>query len=595
MNNTRKGIVFGLFLFIFIYLLLRAYFTEPLHDEIATFYFFIYHGDFFGEQIVWDANNHLLNSFIGRGIYLLFGDHFFLLRLPNILAFGLYFWSGYKLLSKLKSENLKVMGMIALSMVPFVTEYFANCRGYGISLGFFLFALYQTTNYIDKQKFSYYIWALLAMLLAISANLTMLNVSLILLAYIGFVGVTNKRINVSFILATGLFLIAIVPFILFGFELKAHGALYYGSLDGLWDVTGSTLVKYVFFGEGQLAFWVTTFVLVGLLIHFGFFIKGKHWRENLLSPLTLFTWLFFFNLIGIVFLAEVLEVNYPEDRTGMYLIPLFILQVLWIFDRYDKQLLFAPIALFFIIVFGFKMSLHTSVFSPDDRMTDAFYQEVKKEIKPEYSIMTYGIMSWNWPHHESKSKEKASVGMTYNANATITDIILTKTTVLKNPEIVELYDTIAYDPSSTYIAFKRKTAIEKSIVFESEPKLSEGNGEYLTIFESDSLPVLNSMYPIQITASFDLYTEDKRNYMHLVIQTIDTNEQLVDYLYYPIDVVYHDQKIDETLIHHFVIENWNPSIKTLKVFLWNKGRSEAQIKNGKCYLYEVKTPEHGTR
>ena len=73
-----------LFLALLIYLLLRAWFVEPLHDEVATYFFYIYHGDFWGANMVVDANNHLLNSWLCHAIYRVFGDHFFLFRLPNM-------------------------------------------------------------------------------------------------------------------------------------------------------------------------------------------------------------------------------------------------------------------------------------------------------------------------------------------------------------------------------------------------------------------------------------------------------------------------------------------------------------------------------
>ena len=103
------------------------------------------------------------------------------------------------------------------------------------------------------------------------------------------------------------------------------------------------------------------------------------------------------------------------------------------------------------------MNLHSSVFSPDDRMTDAFYADVKKHLLPEHSLSLYGIMTWNWPRHESHSEVKSPGYNLGHTNKLLADIIVSKTTIIDNPLISEFYDTIAQDVPSTYIAFKRKT------------------------------------------------------------------------------------------------------------------------------------------
>ena len=96
LNNEKvnKLAVLTLFTCLFIYLLLRILYLDPLHDEVATYMFYFYQGDYIGESIHWDANNHLLNSFIGHKLYGIFGDNLPVLRSPNLLAFVFYFWGA---------------------------------------------------------------------------------------------------------------------------------------------------------------------------------------------------------------------------------------------------------------------------------------------------------------------------------------------------------------------------------------------------------------------------------------------------------------------------------------------------------------------
>ena len=137
-DRLYKGASILLFSFMFVYLLLRIIFNETLHDEVASYMFYFYQGDYIGENIQWDANNHLLNSFIGHKLYGIFGDNFIAFRIPNLLAFVLYFFGTMRLTKEFKTPYLKLTSLIALNTIPFIMEYFGNARGYGISLGFLI-------------------------------------------------------------------------------------------------------------------------------------------------------------------------------------------------------------------------------------------------------------------------------------------------------------------------------------------------------------------------------------------------------------------------------------------------------------------------
>ncbi len=117
-HKFEKGITISVFLFVFSYLLIRVFYNETLHDEIATYMFYIYQGDFKGETIVWDANNHLLNSFIGNKLYPIFKDNISLYRLPNLFAFVLYFFGLRELLKELKTKSVSVEFPRRLAAAP---------------------------------------------------------------------------------------------------------------------------------------------------------------------------------------------------------------------------------------------------------------------------------------------------------------------------------------------------------------------------------------------------------------------------------------------------------------------------------------------
>ena len=314
-----------LFVFVLGYLLLRIFNVETLHDEVATYIFYFYHGDFIGDAIQWDANNHLLNSFIGHLMYQFVGDNIPVLRLPNILAYVAFFFGTVQLTKNYHSNWLKILSLIALNSIPFIIEYFGNMRGYGLSLGFFVWALVYLVKYGKSFAHKHLIITYLFLVLAVSANLTFVNTSLLILGMAFIVRLLqngNRPIKTRFaeLAIHGLFVFSLLPFIYFGLKLKEKGALYYGSLDGLWDVTGMTLSKYTLFISGSWLIPIYLIIFISFLYHALKILRTQlkvNWSK---SPFLIYSTIFFGNIVGILILAIVLEVNYPEDRTAMYLV-----------------------------------------------------------------------------------------------------------------------------------------------------------------------------------------------------------------------------------------------------------------------------------
>ena len=587
-----------LFSFLFVYILLRILFNDTLHDEIATYMFYFYQGDYIGENIVWDANNHLLNSFIGHQLYRVFGDNIAILRLPNLVAFVLYFFATSRLTKEFTTPFLKISGLVALNSIPFIVEYFGNARGYGLSLGFFTWALVHILAHLKTYSLKSIFYAYLFLGLAVSANITLILTSLIIVVILLLYPWINKtarppKTQGKALFLHGLFMVGLTPFVLFGFALKETGALYYGRLDGIWEVTGKSLSRYVlFFDEDWLRFVylaVFALIIVGLV----FLLRKIKFKEWLQQASVFYALLFFGSVIGSILLAEILNVNYQEDRTGVYLIILFLLLVFHLIERFRFLSWLQVAFLFFPISFATHLSLSTSVFSPDDRLNSEFYEAVKQEIDPEHSVMIYHIINWNWPYHESHSDAKASVALFDNPNTTLADIIVTKTTVLTNPDISRLYDTIAVHEPSTYIAFKRKQPMLKIPLESTEPISVNGNLMYVD-FATISVEELAGK-DLQISISGHLKTIAPKNRIQLIVQSSNKDGSSGRYLYYSFETTYQSQLIDDDFLHHFIIEDVDPQEKEIKVYLWNRGLHLLDLSNVSCTVSELKSPENESR
>lgn len=595
-DTFYKGVTVLLFSFLFLYVLLRAFLVDTLHDEIASYMFYFYQGDYWGTSIQWDANNHLLNSFIGNMLYRVFGDNFFVFRLPNVLAFVLYFWATVRLTKNFTAPWLKTTVLLALNTVPFVVEYFGNARGYGISLGFFAWGLVHGLAHLQVYSLRSLFLSYGFLVLAVSANLTLLNsVGFLGLIFFVYPLVNRQEARIAwkeFFLHAG-FGLLLIPFVLFGLALSKTGALYYGSLDGLWDVTGKSLSRYVLFYDADvlLYIWLVVFALVllgGILL-----LRARSFSNWLREPALVFAALFFGNLIMALGMAEILEINYPEDRTAMYLIPVFILLLAHLFEHFKKIRLLHWLFLFFPISFVGHFNFSTSVFSPDDRLDSEFFDTVKKEIQPESTVMIYHIMNWNWPYHESHERNKSSVAQFDNPNSTLPDILVTKTTMLTNREVLKLYDTIAHHPASTYIAFKRKVPMTRIPLDTTEKINAKGNLEYADICQ---IPLDGRAgKDLVLSVSGHLKTHATHNKIQLVVQTFNADGGLLRNYYYSFETTYQSQLIDDNFLHNFIVEQVSPDEKQIKVYLWNRALHLIDLKESRCVVYELKSPENGTR
>jgi hypothetical protein len=367
--------------------------------------------------------------------------------------------------------------------------------------------------------------------------------------------------------------------------LKETGALYYGGKLGLWGETGASLFKSFLFWTSENGFYFCVALLMGFALFFERQFKKQSW-SIFQNPYGLFFFLFFGNLVGILALAILMDVNYPQDRTAMYLLPLSLLLLAFGLDKMKTWgTSLSGVFLFFPISLVAHLSLHTSIFSPDERMTNEFYSSVKKHVKPEHSISVYGIMSWNWPRHESHQEIKSSTYNLISTNKPLTDIIVTKTTILKNPLIPLIYDTIAHDPLSTYIAFKRKGGIKKSFLFQTEEVETSGTPLYFDILNISDIDTLGQSN-LQLDISGYLKCTELKHKLNLTIQVYSADGQVKHY-YYPFEMVYNSQIIDEKFMHHFVLDDTPKDITQIKAYIWNRTGNQYSLKKAKCAVYRI--------
>ena len=155
-------------IFSFSVVIYKAVFISMTHDESSSFYYISHKniwGYLFNSEVWPNANNHWLNTILFQLSSKLFGAHEWSIRLPNILAFALYTYSTFKLSKEISNHALQLSAIAFLMTNPYLLDFFSTARGYGLSLAFIMFAMWQSVLYLKKEDLKHLWIALISLTL----------------------------------------------------------------------------------------------------------------------------------------------------------------------------------------------------------------------------------------------------------------------------------------------------------------------------------------------------------------------------------------------------------------------------------------------
>jgi len=186
-------------MFLLVYVVLNAVRVSFSHDEAITFLNYL-SGDIFQLFNFISPNNHFLNTVLAKISYFFGGNKEWVLRLPNVLAYVLYLVFSFRLVHAWTRKPLAAAGFLLLNLNPYVLDFFSLCRGYGLSMGFMVAALFFYVSFLDKT-FSQHTpgskdlsWSLGLAACACLANLALLNVYIGLAIFtIGLYIILNRK------------------------------------------------------------------------------------------------------------------------------------------------------------------------------------------------------------------------------------------------------------------------------------------------------------------------------------------------------------------------------------------------------------------
>jgi hypothetical protein len=330
-------------------LVYRATYQSITYDEACTYLEFV-NGSWREAWTTYTANNHVLFTLLAKLSTTLLGVNELTLRLPTLLGAALYLTSAIVLCHRMaRSRGMAFLGVTALVLNPFVLDFLVAARGYGLALGLLLGALVLLTGRcqpLRAPRRCALVGASLALGLVVAANPAFVIAAgsvMACAAAIVLIGQRQSRLgSLSWLVLPGVFIAAgllAVPLsharrdhFFYGAETLAEGirSLLTASLQhhrtAIVDVQGpiaGTLVNLL--ASGAVPLGALLLAVVGAR---RFRIVCLPSEDADYRHATVFVL-----IAGATLLAPLLAVSvhiiagvpYPQERTALYLIPLFTL------------------------------------------------------------------------------------------------------------------------------------------------------------------------------------------------------------------------------------------------------------------------------
>ena len=512
---------FSTVIFCFLVIVVRSILVPFAHDEVATFYYFIQPESFIPFHAHIDANGHFLNSFLSWIFFKTLGDAEWSLRLPNVLSFLVLAFALRKLFVSLNSTVAKVL-LLSFFLLSFpLLNFYSLCRGYGLSISFFMLGLYYLYVYFQSSSNKNLLFSFVALQLSLSAGLTLLVPLLLILAFVIFFQLQKRifmRIPTLLLLTT--YFILLLFWAKFGFYLKENGALYYGAGESYWKVTFVSLIEMLFGSSLMVK------ILLGALFFFLFVKFFQVGFRNVFLKWSTSFFVFSFSsllllVVGFYVLKVLFGVNYPEDRTGLFYYLYFVVSVVYFAEenKIENKLVSLPFLFFFIVQFfsSFNFSHHAWNFY--ETMPKRFFTRLVDEQKKQKELITIGghrVIELFYSYLNYRSDYKLTHILPPEKMQMNCDYYITWKK--DKPYYSFYYDKLDEDENSDLVLLKRKEKITRELIYSSAKTIRiQGHQDFTNLLEfNDTL--FTSDAPILAEVEFNVLKGNRHLNSWFVLQ-----------------------------------------------------------------------------
>lgn len=328
----RHALVLALFVVVLGYVAARAAMASFTHDESVSYSIALSQPS---DSMA--ANHHLLNTLLMAAMAATVGDREFMLRFPNLLAFGVYLVACFGLIGRDDNRWRMLTGAALLVCNPFLLEFFSLARGYGIAVTCVTVSIYcllriEPESATPRAAMAWALGAAVGGALAVLANLTTVTylIVLMILLTLRYVAFVRGRAGVSLAHHLGFAGVQLIQLgaLAYGISallaLKDLGQLYYGS-DSLWAALRSFVDASVYFMTPPS--WVThvgaCVIVLTVALAVVSVVKARAWRGRLAT----ITAMLLAVVLGWMLEHLLVGAKYPQDRTGMFIFPIYSLML----------------------------------------------------------------------------------------------------------------------------------------------------------------------------------------------------------------------------------------------------------------------------
>jgi hypothetical protein len=197
-----KVVTAGTCMLLFAFAVARAARVPLTFDEAAAFLRYIdtefpsvFHTTLLSIFSFEVATNHFLNTLLTKICYAVAGSSELALRTPNLLGYAMYLWFALLIVRRCRDRAIAIAGFLLLNLNPYLLDFFTLSRGYGLSLGFLLGALYFLFRFFDALQDGASAAGSLTRTLAMACAAVMANFAL-LNAYLGMFAIATLALLV---------------------------------------------------------------------------------------------------------------------------------------------------------------------------------------------------------------------------------------------------------------------------------------------------------------------------------------------------------------------------------------------------------------
>ncbi|MCF6341307.1 MAG: hypothetical protein L3J31_00690 [Bacteroidales bacterium] len=592
MRTTEKRVFFILSVLLWGYLLLRAWLVPIIYDEVATFYHYVQAGEFLPWFAHWDANNHILNSALTIFSYKLFGSSPLALRLPNLLMSVLFFVFCFKIAETIINSYLRWVFILSLLMAHSFVDYFCLSRGYGMSMALLFGSIWYLMQSMKNAGAKNYLLTLLFLNLAVLANLTLIISAFIVMALLFLNLIRRKKILLPAFITFVAGMLPAAFFVKLLFFMKAKGLLYYGSAAGFKTVTLWSLVKYFTGFESGIIENLVIVYFVTIVAALAWLVSRSKGANPFCRIHFVFGFLMTGNVAAIFLNAWLFDVNYPEDRAGLFLFPFFIGSVIFLADEVNiphlKKVLvgLASFLLFFPLHFLATANLsHNSL--ENFRILQRFYDKVATYQEAGEMRLTIGgshnkELLWSYLNFRNGGKLNQMSTRSYPAM----DLDFQITGYPDDPDWFILYDSIDYDPQTQFYLVKRKQQLPKKLLQSKDGIVhkEKPNREYFSLLEGRADTLIGK----SLLVSFNLavQTANKPFDSWVVFTVKDKNKQTLRYERVPFNWLRTDWSNPENRMTNTIyVKDLPPESDKYILFVWNIDKVPYEIPDGEAAVF----------